>query len=169
MVLVRFGPRFSKFCWSWSGSVRDFQNLLVLVRPGPIYSQDYVCSGCSWPFTISVNALLSIIAAEFIKSPRQKWQIISFGIPRNFGDPRIGSSSFINLIVFPSENSILKIRHESMILKLTAKVYSPIIFKSMSHEYQRYYFNVMWFIWCPTLKIFDSSDHIVPLHITRKT
>ena len=49
LVLVRFGPRFSKICWSWSGSVQDFQkfvgsgpvrseifkNLLVLVRFGP--------------------------------------------------------------------------------------------------------------------------------------
>ena len=24
LVLVRFGPRFSKFCWSWSGPVQNF-------------------------------------------------------------------------------------------------------------------------------------------------
>ena len=53
LVLVRFGPRFFKFCWSWSGSVRDFLNfvgsgpvrseifqiLLVLVRFGPRFSK----------------------------------------------------------------------------------------------------------------------------------
>ena len=63
LVLVRFGPRFSKFCWSWSGSVRDFQNfagpgpvrsqifqiLLVLVRFGPRFS-DYLLK--SHPFWI---------------------------------------------------------------------------------------------------------------------
>ena len=119
---------------------RNVYDSLLLERPELktiTYSLDYVSFDCSCPFTISVSALLSIIAAEFMKSPRQKWQIISFGIPRNFGDPRIGSSSFINLIVCPSENSILKIHHEIMIFNLTAKVYSPIIFKSMSHEYQR--------------------------------
>ena len=30
---LRIGPRFSKFCWSWSGP--KFHFLLVLVRPGP--------------------------------------------------------------------------------------------------------------------------------------
>ena len=35
LVLVRFGPRFSKFCWSWSGSVPDFPNF---VGPGPVRS-----------------------------------------------------------------------------------------------------------------------------------
>ena len=57
LVLVRFGPRFSKFCWSWSGSVRDFSNFaspgpswyvifrkyLVLVRVGPRFSEN-ICS-----------------------------------------------------------------------------------------------------------------------------
>ena len=40
LVLVRFGPRFSKFCWSWSGSVRDFPNLFFLVQPGPKFFEN---------------------------------------------------------------------------------------------------------------------------------
>ena len=45
---VRFGQRFSKFVWSWSGSVREFQiflgpdtvqDFLVFVGPGPVRSK----------------------------------------------------------------------------------------------------------------------------------
>ena len=32
----QIGPRFSKFCWSWSDSVRDFPNF---VGPGPVQSE----------------------------------------------------------------------------------------------------------------------------------
>ena len=33
---VRLGPRFSKFCWSWSGSVRDFRKKTEPLGPVPI-------------------------------------------------------------------------------------------------------------------------------------
>ena len=33
---VRLGPRFFKFFWSWSGSVRDFLNF---ASPGPVRSE----------------------------------------------------------------------------------------------------------------------------------
>ena len=36
LVLVRFGPRISKFSWSWFGSVREFLNF---VRPGSVRSE----------------------------------------------------------------------------------------------------------------------------------
>ena len=32
---VRLDPSFSKFCWSWSGSVQDILKFLVLVQSGP--------------------------------------------------------------------------------------------------------------------------------------
>ena len=34
-VLVQFGSRFQKFCWSWSESVCELRNLLVVVRASP--------------------------------------------------------------------------------------------------------------------------------------
>lgn len=33
LVLVRYGPRFLKICWFWSGSVRELQKF---VGPGPV-------------------------------------------------------------------------------------------------------------------------------------
>ena len=44
-------------------------------------------------YIMSDYTVLSIKAAEFIYSPRQKWQITSFGIPLNFDDARIGSNA----------------------------------------------------------------------------
>ena len=72
LVLVRFGPRFSKICWSWSGSVRDFQKFfgpgpvrseifkkfLVLVRFGPRFSKIFWSwSGSVRDFQKSVYSL----------------------------------------------------------------------------------------------------------------
>ena len=45
LVLVRFGPRFSKFCWSWSGSSEIFK--ILLVRFGPRFSEIFG-PGPSW-------------------------------------------------------------------------------------------------------------------------
>ena len=36
---VRLGPKFSKFCCSWSGSVRDFPKTLISTGPGPSWSK----------------------------------------------------------------------------------------------------------------------------------
>ena len=36
LVLVRSGPRFSNFSWSWSGSVRESLNF---IGPGPVRSE----------------------------------------------------------------------------------------------------------------------------------
>ena len=63
----------------------------------------------SWPLKMSDNALSFIMGVAFIESPRQNWQITSFGILLNFDDTRIGSNSFSNLIDLPSENCILNV------------------------------------------------------------
>ena len=77
---VRIGPRFSKFCWSWSGSVRDFknffgsgpvrseifQNVLVLVRLGPRFSKFY----WSWSLPVAIFKIflvLVLVGPRFLK------------------------------------------------------------------------------------------------------
>ena len=107
LVLVRFGPRFLKIFWFWSGSVRDFQkivgpgpvrseifkNVLVLVRFGPRFSKISLftetapvldpVSGQNWAFSetaFSFNAELGRNRANY-------WNRIRFkcGIGQKLG------------------------------------------------------------------------------------